>query len=324
MKSLIVLAIACVAAQAFDLDTEWEQFKVKYERNHLNSQEHGIRKNIFADNLKFIEKHNAEHAMGLHTFTVGINKFADLTNDEFVKMYTGFKQSTDHVAAASGVNASVQDFPDYLDWRIYNKVTPVKDQGQCGSCWAFSTTGTIEGAYARRTGKLVSVSEQDLVDCVAVNNGCGGGFPYKALVDVINKGGIDTEVSYPYEAYQGQCRFDANNIGAKIYDARQVLRGDEEDLLKAVAMYGPVSIAIDASHYSFQLYQSGIYSDPACNPNYMEHAVLAVGYGSEDGNDYWIVKNSWGTGWGDEGYIKMARNQNNMCGVATMACFALA
>merc|ERR1712055_585036 len=147
MKSLFVLAIALVATQAFDLDSEWEQFKLKYGKNMLTGQEHDIRKSIFAANLKFIENHNAEHALGLHTFTVGVNQFADLTNEEFVKQFTGF-------AAADGLpETSVDvagDLPDSIDWRELGAVTPVKNQGQCGSCWAFSTTGTIEGANFKK------------------------------------------------------------------------------------------------------------------------------------------------------------------------------
>jgi len=322
MKFLAVLAIAIVATQGFDLDTEWEGFKNKFDKNHLTGQEHEYRKNIFANNLRYIERHNAEHAIGLHTYTVGINKFADMTNEEFVKQFNGYKPTNEHVPE-SEVETSDNPIPDKMDWREQGVVTPVKDQGQCGSCWAFSTTGTIEGAYARRTGKLVSVSEQNLVDCVKSNSGCNGGFPYKALQEVIHKGGIDTEESYPYETRQGKCRFHKKNIGATIKRAYRVKSGSEDELKKAVALYGPVSIAIDATHYSFQLYQSGIYSDPACDPNNLDHAVLAVGYDAdEDGQEYWIVKNSWSTGWGDKGYIKMARNQDNMCGIATMACWA--
>lgn len=324
MKFLAVIAVVVVATQALNLDSEWENFKTKYGKNHLTSQEHDARKNIFANNLKFIEKHNAEHALGLHTFTVGINKFADLTNEEFIKEYTGVIPK-ERYPEAPEMEASVTypPMPDSLDWREYNVVTEVKDQGQCGSCWAFSTIGTIESAHARRTQELVSLSEQNLVDCVTENSGCYGGFPYKALMHTINNGGVDTEESYPYEAVQYTCRFDKNNVGATITNAFQVAQGDEEDLHRAVAFYGATSVCIDASHYSFQLYQSGVYYEPQCNPDYMEHAVLAVGYSTdENGNDYWIVKNSWGVDWGMEGYINMARNENNHCGIATMASYA--
>merc|ERR1711973_330055 len=321
MKVLIVLAVALVAAQALDLDTEWEGFKIKYGKSLLTDQEHDIRKNIFAANLKFIEKHNAEHALGLHTFTVGINQFADLTNEEFVKQFTGF-------AAADDVPESlveiIGDRPESIDWREEGAVTPVKNQGQCGSCWAFSTIGTIEGAHFKETGKLVSLSEQNLMDCSRANYGCNGGFPYEALRYVINNGGVDTEESYPYEMRQGYCRYNENNIGAKINQAKKIVQGSEEDLQNALGSIGPISVAIDASHYSFQLYHSGVYHEPYCSPYRLDHGVLAVGYGSDNGQDYYIVKNSWGPNWGLGGYIKMSRNRNNQCGIATMACYAVA
>merc|ERR1712142_727518 len=321
MKFLVVLAIALTATQAFDLDTEWEHFKLKYGKNLLTGQEHDARKSIFANNLKFIEKHNAEHALGLHTYTVGINQFADLTNEEFVQQFTGFKAMDDLPESAVEI---VGDRADSIDWRQMGAVTPVKNQGQCGSCWAFSTTGTIEGAYHKKTGKLVSLSEQNLMDCSRQNYGCNGGNPYLALMFTISQGGIDTEESYPYEMRQGQCRFDENNIGATITGAKRIIQGSEEDLQKAIGEIGPVSVAIDAAHPSFQMHHSGVYQEPYCSSYRLDHGVLAVGYGTENGQDYYIVKNSWGEQWGSDGYIKMARNQDNMCGIATMACYAIA
>merc|ERR1719430_534880 len=282
--------------------------------------EHDARKNIFANNLKFIEKHNAEHALGLHTYTVGINQFADLTNEEFVAQFTGFK-------ASDNLPESSVDFvsrPENIDWREKGAVTAVKNQGQCGSCWAFSTTGTIEGAYFQKTGELVSLSEQNLMDCSRSNYGCNGGNPYMALLFTIRNGGIDTEDSYPYEMRQGYCRYNQDNIGATISDAKRIIQGSENDLQNALGSIGPVSVAIDAAHTSFQLYRSGVYNEPYCSSYRLDHGVLAVGYGSENGQGYYIVKNSWGAGWGLGGYIKMSRNRNNQCGIATMACYAIA
>merc|ERR1711872_1040848 len=333
MRTIVLTFVFVLAStQALNLDSEWEQFKVNYGNIHLQGAEHDARKNIFANNLKFIEKHNAEHALGLHTFTVGVNEVADLTNEEFVTLYTGnFPQVENLQSSAEApqpLNEATTEYPvpDKIDWRDYNTVTPVKNQGQCGSCWAFSTVGTIEGAHARRTGNLVSLSEQNLVDCVTDGAyGCGGGFSYKALLHVMNSGGIDTEASYPYNAYQGYCRFNQNSVGATITGAYKIREGDENDLKRAVGLFTPTSVAIDASHYSFQLYKSGIYYEAQCNPTYMEHAVLVVGYDTDErGYDYWIVKNSWGANWGMDGYIKMARNYGNHCGIATMAVFVYA
>jgi len=321
MKFLLALAVAFATTQAFDLDAEWESFKVKYGKNLLTGQEHDARKNIFANNLKFIEKHNAEHALGLHTFTVGINKFADMTNEEFAQKFTGFKAMND--MPASPVE-TLGDLPNAVDWRAKGAVTPVKDQGECGSCWSFSTTGVIEGAHFRATGELVSLSEQNLMDCDERNHGCNGGNPYVALLYTIINGGIDTEESYPYEMRQGYCQYDPNNSGAKITLAKRIPDRSEEDLQKAVAEFGPVSVGIDATHPSFQLYESGVYQEPHCSQFLLDHAVLVVGYGSDNGDDFYMVKNSWGADWGLSGYIKMARNKNNMCGIATMGCYAAA
>jgi len=324
MRLLLIFAAVIAASAGLDLDTEWEKFKIKYDKNHLKGQEHDNRKTVFANNLKFIEKHNAEHALGLHTFTVGVNQFADLTNEEFIKQFTSV-MPMNALSVAKEAPVEVSDsLPESIDWRDRGAVTPVKNQGQCGSCWAFSSTGAIEGAYFIKTGKLVSLSEQHLVDCVQNNRGCYGGFPYLAMWYVLQNHGIDTEDSYPYESRQGQCRWTKENIGAQISQAQQLPQGSEEDLYKAVGGIGPVSICIDASQYSFQFYQSGIYYDSNCNPYFTNHAVLAVGYSSENGNDYWIVKNSWGTDWGMEGYINMSRNQANNCGVATLASYAIA
>jgi len=326
MKFFTVLAAVLAATQALDLDTEWEKFKIKYNKNLLTGDEHNYRKSIFANSLKFIEKHNSQHARGLKTFTVGINKFADLTNEEFVRDYIGYGFNVTQKTGIKAASKVSDDLPTTMDWRERGAVTGVKNQGQCGSCWAFSTTGVIEGANYLRNQKLVSLSEQNLVDCVTTNGGCMGGWPSKALYYVQQNSGIDTEESYPYKTYQNYCSFNANNVGATVSNFGPVEQANEADLQDKVARYGPVSVVIDASKYSFQLYQSGVYYEPSCNPYYMEHAVLAVGYNSDVtvGMDYWIVKNSWGGDWGMNGYINMARNEQNNCGIATTATWAQA
>merc|ERR1719376_1700431 len=171
-------------------------------------------------------------------------------------------------------------------------VTPVKNQAQCGSCWAFSAVVSMEGAHFKKTGKLVSLSEQNLVDCVHEDYGCRGGFPYDGVSYAIRNRGIDTEASYPYTARDGYCHFRNSNV--------------------------------DATHYSFQLYHSGVYNEPRCSSVRLDHGVAAVGYGTENGQQYYLVKNSWGSHWGEGGYIKMMRNPSNQCGIATNACYALA
>jgi len=317
MKVLFVFALALAASQALHLDTEWEAFKVKYGKGFLSATHHDERKSIFAANLERIEKHNAEHAEGKHSYWLGVNQFADLTNDEFVDLHTGFAAVPTGLETADLSNVAA---PSSYDWRDHGAVTPVKNQGQCGSCWAFSTTGTVEGAIFIASGNLVSLSEQNLMDCDSNNNACNGGNPYMALEYIIQNGGIDTEADYPYQMAKGYCKYSNSNSYA-ITGAKRVSFGSESALKSAVAQV-PVSVAIDASHYSFQLYQGGVYDEPSCSSYQLDHGVLAVGYGSESGKDYWIVKNSWGAAWGEAGYIKMSRGKSNQCGIATMACYA--
>ncbi|XP_006012550.1 cathepsin L.1 isoform X4 [Latimeria chalumnae] len=201
------------------------------------------------------------------------------------------------------------------------------DQGlksyRLGMTYFADLTGALEGQHCRRTGQLVSLSEQQLVDCSTEygNEGCGGGLMDYAFHYIIDNKGIDTEESYPYEAEDGDCRFNPDTVGASCTGYFDIESGSEATLQEAVATVGPVSVAIDAGHMSFQFYSSGIYNEPDCSSTELDHGVLAVGYGSQNGRDYWLVKNSWGIGWGDEGYIYMTRNQDNQCGIATAASY---
>jgi len=215
--------------------------------------------------------------------------------------------------------------PVTVDWRTKGVVTPIKNQEACGSCWAFSAVASIEGQHALNTGKLVSLSEQNLVDCSTAegNEGCNGGLMDQAFEYVMKNGGIDTESSYPYEAIDDKCRYKKASEGAMVGNFTDIMTGNESSLQSAVAKVGPISVAIDASQFSFQFYSSGVYDEPNCG-NTMEsldHGVTAVGYGTDNGKDYWLVKNSWGTQWGQMGYIQMSRNKMNQCGIATAASY---
>merc|ERR550532_1723927 len=278
---------------------------------------------IFMENKQKIAKHNTRFHKGHHNYQLEMNHYGDLLTHEFQGMMNGYrmdlKQNGTGLLGATYISPANVKLPKNVDWRTSGAVTPVKNQGQCGSCWSFSSTGSLEGQHFRKTGQLVSLSEQNLVDCSTENLGCNGGDMQLAYDYIKANHGIDTEASYPYEARDRTCRFKAANVGATITGYEVLRSGDEAALVDALASVGPIAIAIDASHMSFQFYDSGVYVEKNCgNGDYdLDHAVLAVGYGSENGADYFLVKNSWGTSWGQKGYIKMARNRNNQCGVAT-------
>jgi cathepsin L len=301
---------------------EWvqEHHKVYDDREVL------YRFRIFKQSLDWIESFNSEP----HSFTVGLNSFSDLTNTEFLERYTGLNrkkslfppiQSSEHLYE---IDESVS-VPTAIDWRSKGIVTPVKTQGQCGSCWSFSTTGSVEGAWARNHS-LVSLSEQNLMDCSRSygNVGCNGGLMDGAFKYIINNQGIDSEASYPYTGYTSyNCQYSPTNKAASITGYKDIPSGSESGLKNAVGIRGPVSVAIDASQPSFQYYKGGVYYDSRCSSTSLDHGVLVVGYGTGTGGDYWIVKNSWGPGWGVQGYIYMSRNKNNNCGIATDASFPI-
>jgi len=318
---LLLFVVASLALSVDYSRQEFKKFQEKYGKSY-SPEEESLRFQIFAENLAFINSHNAQ--IPKPSFTVAVNKFADLSNEEFVQKYTGFHAQRG--PARKTHSWSVGAIPTSFDWRDSNAVTEVKDQGQCGSCWSFSTTGAIEGAWAIAKTTLVSLSEQNILDCswnAPYNNtGCDGGDMREAMQYVIDNHGIDTEDSYPYNDYNGgdqePCTYSAANSAASIRSFVDVISGNETDLLVA-AYVGPVSIAIDASQSSFQFYDGGVYSDPMCQNDLadLDHGVLVVGFDSY--NEFWIVKNSWGMDWGTEGYILMAMNDDNMCGIATYA-----
>ncbi|XP_071956237.1 procathepsin L-like [Antedon mediterranea] len=345
----LFLCVLLIGAAVAMPNLEWEKFKQKFGKylscfdnlefgklldfnlyhqpDHYKAytpEEEVYRRSVFEDNQKFIQKHNAEYAKGLHTYTVGTNKFADLTNAEFVSIYNGYRR-VNTTRRSTYVKSGNFKNQVQVDWRAKGAVTPVKNQGQCGSCWAFSTTGSLEGQHFLKTDKLVALSEQNLVDCSGKsgNEGCEGGLMDQAFEYIKANGGIDTEASYPYEAVDDTCRFNPNTIGATFTGYTDIPTGSESALQEAVTKIGPISAGIDASSYKFQLYKDGVYDDHSCSSTLLDHAVLVVGYGEELDKLYWLVKNSWGTTWGMEGYIMMSRDKNNQCGIATAASYPL-
>jgi len=310
-------------SSSHELDALWKEYKTAHGKQY-DGQFEIVRRLIWESNLKHIQHHNLEFDMGKHTYTLGMNAFGDLTNEEFKALYLGTKRPTNTNGTLFLGLLNVNDLPDSVDWRTKGYVTGVKDQGQCGSCWSFSATGSLEGQYFHKTGTLESFSEQQLVDCSGNygNMGCNGGLMDNAF-NYIKDNGIERESAYPYTAQDGNCKYDAGQTVTKVSGHTDIPMGDENALKQAVATVGPISVAIDASHISFQLYRSGVYNEPACSPWQLDHGVLAVGYGTDNGDDYWLVKNSWGGSWGQQGYLWMSRNKNNQCGIATIASYPL-
>jgi len=327
--ALSVLFVCVYSAPTFNtqLDESWTLFKRSFDKQYQSGVEEITRRSAWEANIDIIRKHNLEADLGLHRYTLGMNKYGDMTNAEFNEQMNTLNmnlrnQTLDLHRQTYKAPASFQR-PDSVDWTSKGYVTQVKDQGQCGSCWAFSSTGALEGQHFAKTGQLVSLSEQNLVDCSGSygNQGCNGGWPDSSFRYVKDNGGIDTEGSYPYEARNDNCRFNPGYVGATDTGFVDVAAQDENSLQNAIANIGPISVLIDASHSSFQLYRDGVYDEPACSTTQLDHAVLAVGYLSKDGRDCYIVKNSWGSSWGTGGYILMSRNNNNQCGIATAASY---
>ncbi|KAK9073557.1 hypothetical protein SSX86_007881 [Deinandra increscens subsp. villosa] len=317
-----------------ELESE-ERMQGLYERwrNHhnvaeVNPREKAQRFNVFKTNVQHVHKTNKMNK----PYTLKLNKFATMTNHEFRSTYAGSKIK--HYRTLRGARNSMLRFmyenatnlPTAIDWRARNAVTPPKDQGLCGGCWAFSTVVAVEGINAIRTNKLVSLSEQHLIDCeTGFNEGCGGGLMEPAFIFIKESGGLAAEENYPYTSFTGTC--DRSKIGNQVVTIdgyEDVPENNEGALLKAVANQ-PVSAAIEANGHDFQFYSKGVFTG-GCGVD-VNHAVAVVGYGeTPEGTKYWIVKNSWGPHWGENGYIRLQRgvpNDEGLCGIAVEPSYAI-
>jgi C1A family cysteine protease len=289
----------------------------KFDKSY-SPEEFFYRFNTFKANFDFVEKHNS----GNNTWTVELNKFADLNTGEFKNIYLGYKPELRRDQRQVTLkDLKVGAYPDgSLDWVAKGAVTGIKDQGQCGSCWSFSTTGAVEGIVQIKHSSLVSLSEQELMDCSYSygNLACDGGLMDNAFKYVMANG-LCTEAAYPYTAQSSKncrassCTASPNSKIASYTDVKST-----ENNLGAAVDGQPISIAIEADQSGFQLYKSGVFCG-VCGTN-LDHGVLAVGYGTDAGSDYWKVKNSWGTSWGEQGYIRMCRNKNE-CGIDSEPSF---
>jgi cathepsin L len=318
----LVLLLVLIPAVIYCLSVEesFQSWAKLHGRKYNHENEYNYRLGVYKKNLEFVENHNRLH-LG---FSVAMNKFGDLTNEEFRALYLMPKFNASQVRRTGELHVAF-DIPkdDQVDWRTKGVVTGVKNQGQCGSCWAFSATGSIEGAWGIKKGKLNSISEQQLVDCSGSygNYGCDGGLMDSAFQYLIAVKGSESESVYPYTAEDGDCAFDVKKVVTTINSYKDVQSGSENALQSAIKMQ-PVSVAIDASQSSFQFYSGGVYYDQYCSSTQLDHGVLAVGYGTDSSSkkDYYIVKNSWGEDWGVQGYILMSRNKNNLHPKSSLQC----
>ncbi|KAL8111723.1 hypothetical protein AgCh_019435 [Apium graveolens] len=332
---LVVLSLALVVGvaksiefSAKDLETDeslWDLYE-RWRSHHTVSRdlsEKQTRFNVFKSNVRHIHKVNKMDK----PYKLQLNKFADMTNHEFRNSY-GSKVK--HYRSLHGsrsktefMHENTDNLPPSVDWRKKGAVTPVKNQGQCGSCWAFSTIAGVEGINKIKTNKLVSLSEQELVDCEPDNNGCNGGYMENAYEFIKENGGITAETLYPYKAKDNKCDALKMNAPVVVIDGHEnVPENDEDALMKAVANQ-PVSVAIDAGGSDFQFYKEGVFTGD-CGTE-LDHGVAVVGYGTTlDGTKYWTVKNSWGPEWGEQGYIRMQRGidaEEGICGIAMEASY---
>jgi len=371
----IIVLIACfvmTSCASFDeIDKEWVEWKRLHKKTYKTKEENDVRMKIFRDRKEKISEHNELHAQGKVGFSMKMNHFGDLLDHELNNIFSGYinNESASFVdsSAYSGVSYVEPhdlDLPRHVDWRLQGAVTEVKSQyyyDPCGSCWAFGAVGALEGQYYRKTGKLISLSAQQLVECSFDfgNYGCNGGWTTNAFEYIAKNGGIETDASYPYKGcnkedlidklnitvdidfcdvndYKGNnstsyCHFDPAKVETTMKGYARVKKGDEESLKSAVATVGPISVSMNVVD-NMRFYHKGVYDDKQCGHN-LEHEVLLVGYGTErvqthewpyyKDMDYWLIKNEWGTYWGDDGYIKILRDAANLCGITLDAKYPL-
>ncbi|KAL4237688.1 hypothetical protein ACF0H5_002402 [Mactra antiquata] len=292
-------------------------FKSNFNKIYGSSKEEQKRFYIFCENMRTARKLQ-ETEKGSARY--GATKFADLTKEEF-RQYVGKQWDVSAKDKMKKATIPKEKAPDSFDWRDHGAVTPVKNQGSCGSCWAFSTTGNIEGQWAIKKKKLISLSEQELVDCDKVDEGCNGGLPSNAYKEIERLGGLETETDYTYKGEDEKCEFNKTDVKVYINDSVSI-SSDEDEMATWLAANGPISIGINA--FAMQFYMGGI-SHPwkiFCNPKSLDHGVLIVGYGVHESEPYWIVKNSWGPDWGEKGYYLVYRG-SGVCGLNTMCTSAV-
>ncbi|OPJ77696.1 cathepsin L1-like [Patagioenas fasciata monilis] len=300
---LLLALLGCTAALDPALEAAWEGWKSLHAKEYPGEVE-AARREVWEKNLWRIQQHNWEESQGQHQFRLEMNHYGDLTDEEFNQLLNGFAPAQQEEPALLFQASAAVKTPAEVDWRAKGYVTPVKNQGHCGSCWAFSATGALEGLVFKRTGKPAVLSEQNLIDCSRKlgNNGCHGGYMTRAFQYVRDNGGLNSEHVYPYMATDtSSCRYNPRDRAANCSAIWLVAQGNETALEQAVATVGPVSVAVDASGFHFHFYKSGVFSSALCSQR-VNHGI-------------------WSELWGERGYLRLLKGAHNQCGVANQASF---
>jgi len=304
-------ALLATSAAALSTSSKYMQYVLEHNKSYITIEEFEARKAIFAENDILVESHNETNS----TFTLGHNKFSDMTEEEKASFRGRLPKS--QMMHSEPVELSTDSLPASVDWRG-TAVNAVRDQGQCGSCWAFSSVCALEGAYYIATGSLLEFSEQQLVDCAKFsygNLGCNGGLQENAFNYYESHDAI-LRADYPYTAKNGSCQYDSlPKTTIEVGNYTNIRARSSSQTMAGLAKQ-PLSVSIEADKAVFQLYKTGVFDSASCGTN-LDHAVALVGYGSEGGQDYYILRNSWGNTWGDQGYMKIANNGDGLgiCGV---------
>ncbi|XP_063044743.1 cathepsin F [Engraulis encrasicolus] len=315
----VPLSVNQASQESVQLLTLFKNFMEKYNRTYSSQEEAEKRLSIFQENMKTVQ---LLQSMEQGSAEYGVTKFSDLTEEEFRETYLNPMLSQWTLQRPLKPAARATDPPPASwDWREHGAVSDVKNQGMCGSCWAFSVTGNIEGQWFRKSGKLVSLSEQELVDCDRLDQACGGGLPSNAYAAIEGLGGLETETDYTYTGHKQACDFSSDKVAVYINSSVELPK-DEKEIAAWLAENGPVSAALNA--FAMQFYRKGV-SKPLkilCNPWMIDHAVLLVGYGERKGVPFWAIKNSWGEDYGEQGYYYLYRGKG-LCGIDKMCSSAV-
>lgn len=318
--SIALIGIVLVAAVAAD-QAAWASFKIQHKKTYKNAAEERARMKIFVDRLKEIAEHNELFKNGVVSYEKGLNEFSDMSHDEFSSTMNGYGASNDDNGNAQTHETSDAKIPESIDWRKKGAVTAVRMQKNCPVCWAFASCGALEAAHFLKTGDLIPLSEQNLLDCVKPNETqCYWG-SYADAYNYIQRNGIETYDSYPFKTEKDKCNYDPKkNSKVTVNSFVQIPSKDEEALTHAIATVGPIVVAMNSR--LIQDYTGGVFHNPNCSQQ-LNHNMLAVGYGTNPNDgDYYILKNSYGTGWGEDGgYMRLARNKGNLCGIASDAAY---